>query len=112
MAKEFAKSFYKSKAWKRCRAMYAASVGGLCERCLTKEFVMFNLFKKKKTQHEEPPQQMECPKCGGIMTLTNGLTYKFHCRGQELEAINVTAMKCANCGKMMLNWDEAHVFKN
>lgn len=34
MAKEFAKSFYKSKEWKRCRTMYAASVGGLCERCL------------------------------------------------------------------------------
>lgn len=34
MAKEFAKSFYKSKAWKQCRAAYAASVGGLCERCL------------------------------------------------------------------------------
>lgn len=34
MAKEFAKSFYKSKAWKRCRTMYAAGVGGLCEHCL------------------------------------------------------------------------------
>lgn len=68
---------------------------------------MFNLFKKKKTQQEEPPQQIECPKCGGIMTLTNGLTYKFHCRGQELEAINVTAMKCTNCGEMMFSWDEA-----
>ena len=32
---------------------------------------MFNPFKKKKPQQEEPPQQMECPKCGGIMTLTN-----------------------------------------
>lgn len=46
---------------------------------------MFNLFKKKKTQQEEPPQQMECPKCGGTMTLTNGLTYKFHCRGRNLK---------------------------
>lgn len=34
MAKEFAQSFYKSKAWQRCRAAYVASVGGLCERCL------------------------------------------------------------------------------
>ena len=41
------------------------------------------------------------------MTLTSGLTYKFHCRGQELEASNVTAMKCANCGEMMFSWDEA-----
>lgn len=32
--KEFAKAFYKSKAWQRTRDTYAASVGGLCERCL------------------------------------------------------------------------------
>ena len=68
---------------------------------------MFNLFKKKKSKQDEVPQQMECPKCGGTMTLTNGLTYKFHCRGQELEAINVAARKCANCGEMMFSWDEA-----
>ena len=24
---------------------------------------MFNLFKKKKSQQEKVPQQMECPKC-------------------------------------------------
>lgn len=32
--KEYAKSFYKSKQWERCRASYIKSVGGLCERCL------------------------------------------------------------------------------
>lgn len=32
--KDWAKGFYKSAAWKSCRAAYAASVGGLCERCL------------------------------------------------------------------------------
>ena len=32
--KEYAKGFYKSKAWKECRAAYAKSVGGLCEVCL------------------------------------------------------------------------------
>lgn len=68
---------------------------------------MFNLLKKKKTQQKEPPQQMECPKCGGTITLTNGLIYTFHCRGQEVEASNVTAMKCANCGEMMFSQDEA-----
>lgn len=31
---EFAKSFYRSKAWQRCRDGYAKSVGGLCEECL------------------------------------------------------------------------------
>ena len=34
MAKAFTKGFYKTKAWKSCRAGYMASVGGLCERCL------------------------------------------------------------------------------
>lgn len=32
--KEFAKAFYKSKEWERCRAGYIKYVGGLCERCL------------------------------------------------------------------------------
>lgn len=30
---DFAKGFYRSKAWQRCRAAYAKSVGGLCEEC-------------------------------------------------------------------------------
>jgi 5-methylcytosine-specific restriction enzyme A len=32
--KEFARTFYKSKAWRNCRKTYAQSVGGLCEQCL------------------------------------------------------------------------------
>lgn len=32
--KDFAAAFYKSKAWKNCRATYMDSVGGLCEECL------------------------------------------------------------------------------
>lgn len=36
MAKEFARAFYSSEAWNQCRAGYKKSVGGLCERCLTK----------------------------------------------------------------------------
>ena len=28
-------SFYKSKAWEKCRASYIKSKGGLCERCLS-----------------------------------------------------------------------------
>lgn len=34
MAKAFAKSFYKSKAWEDCREAYIKYKGGLCERCL------------------------------------------------------------------------------
>jgi len=34
MAKPWAKWFYASKQWHKCRAAYIQSVGGLCERCL------------------------------------------------------------------------------
>lgn len=34
--KDYAKTFYKSKAWQDCRTAYAQSVGGLCEVCLSK----------------------------------------------------------------------------
>ena len=37
--KDYAKGFYKSKAWKETRAAYARSVGGLCEICLDKGLV-------------------------------------------------------------------------
>ncbi|NMA00776.1 MAG: HNH endonuclease [Clostridiaceae bacterium] len=37
MAKEYAKAFYKSKKWQRCRASYIAERklidGGMCEHC-------------------------------------------------------------------------------
>ena len=34
--RDFAKEFYSSQAWKDCRRSYRKSVGGLCERCLTR----------------------------------------------------------------------------
>ena len=36
MAQEFARAFYYSKAWKHTRALYIASVFGLCEQCRAK----------------------------------------------------------------------------
>lgn len=33
IAKEYAKKFYKSSAWKKCRDSYFAYRHGLCERC-------------------------------------------------------------------------------
>ena len=32
--KEYAAAFYLSPAWRKCRAAYVKSVGGLCEDCL------------------------------------------------------------------------------
>lgn len=34
MSKEFARKFYSSGAWTRCRNTYSAERGHLCERCL------------------------------------------------------------------------------
>ena len=38
--REFAKAFYQSQAWKETRKAYAASVGGLCERCRAKGLIV------------------------------------------------------------------------
>ena len=38
--RDFAKTFYKSQAWKNCRDRYARQVGGLCERCLEKGMIV------------------------------------------------------------------------
>lgn len=34
---DYAKQFYSSTAWLKCRASYIESVHGLCERCLSKD---------------------------------------------------------------------------
>lgn len=36
MAKDYAKKFYKSKAWRVCKDSYIVKVNGLCERCNAK----------------------------------------------------------------------------
>ena len=33
MAKDWAKNFYNSKRWRKCRAAYFRLRGGTCERC-------------------------------------------------------------------------------
>lgn len=66
-----------------------------------------NWFKKKK-QNKVKSQQMECPKCGGTMTLTSGLTRTFHNYiGQEVEVTDITGMLCPDCGELMFDWNEA-----
>jgi len=37
--REFARSFYQSRAWKDCRAAFAKSRRGLCERCLERGII-------------------------------------------------------------------------
>lgn len=38
--KDYARTFYSSKAWKDCRREYRKSVGGLCERCLARGLIV------------------------------------------------------------------------
>ena len=37
---DFARPFYKSKAWEQTRTSYAASVGWLCEDCLARGLIV------------------------------------------------------------------------
>ena len=39
MAKEWARAFYKSRAWRQCRESYIVSVHGLCESCQKKGII-------------------------------------------------------------------------
>ena len=39
MAKEFAKAFYNSTAWCKCKDSYIQHVSGLCERCMKKGII-------------------------------------------------------------------------
>ena len=39
MAQDYAKAFYKSKEWIRCKEAYLKSVGRLCERCLKEGYI-------------------------------------------------------------------------
>lgn len=48
--KEFAKSFYKSRIWNDTRNAYAASVGGLCEKCLAD-----GIYKAGEIVHHKQP---------------------------------------------------------
>ena len=40
MAAIWAKKFYNSKAWKRCRASYISKVFGLCELCSDAGYIL------------------------------------------------------------------------
>lgn len=53
LAREFARGFYKSKAWKKTRKAYFESVHGLCERCRERGVVKAGEIVHHK-QHLEP----------------------------------------------------------
>lgn len=50
MAKDFAKDFYNSPAWKTTREEYKRSVGGLCELCWSEGIVKAGEIVHHKTE--------------------------------------------------------------
>lgn len=59
MAQEFAKKFYKSKAWLKCRGSYTANRitidGGLCERCKGRiGYIVHHKIKLNKSNINNP----------------------------------------------------------
>ncbi len=79
MAKEFAKPFYNSKTWKKCREGYIQSVQGLCETCLEKG----EIRPGKILHHKKPltPKNIDDP----FVTLNwNNLVYMcLDCHNEE-----------------------------
>lgn len=57
--KEYAERFYKSKQWQACRLAYMKSVGGLCENCLRKGYVVPGEIVHHKVHIS--PQNIESP---------------------------------------------------
>lgn len=44
MAQEWAKAFYNSKEWKKCRASYIKSVYGLCKMCGCPGYIVHHII--------------------------------------------------------------------
>lgn len=54
MAKEYAKKFYKSKEWIKCRTSYIKSVHGLCERCEAPGYIVHHKVHLNKSNISNP----------------------------------------------------------
>jgi len=54
MAKEFAKKFYKSKAWIKCRYAYIKSIFGLCERCGKPGYILHHKIELNPNNINDP----------------------------------------------------------
>ncbi|MFS0864115.1 HNH endonuclease [Fredinandcohnia sp. 179-A 10B2 NHS] len=54
MAKEFAKKFYKSKAWRKCRESYIPSVHGICEHCGDAGYILDHIIELNPDNINDP----------------------------------------------------------
>ena len=54
MAQEFAKAFYKSKAWLKCREGFIQSKFGLCEKCKRPGHIVHHKIKLTTDNIDDP----------------------------------------------------------
>ena len=54
MAQEWAKGFYKSATWLRCRHGYIMSVHGLCERCFDPGYILHHQIELTAVNIKDP----------------------------------------------------------
>jgi 5-methylcytosine-specific restriction enzyme A len=52
--KPFAKKFYKSSAWKKCRATYIKSVFGICEHCGDNGYIVDHIIELNLININDP----------------------------------------------------------
>jgi 5-methylcytosine-specific restriction enzyme A len=52
--KPYAKKFYKSSAWKKCRATYIQSVFGICEHCGEPGYIVDHIIEINPINIDDP----------------------------------------------------------
>ena len=86
--REFAKRFYTSSAWKKCRESYIATVHGLCERCSGAGKIVHHKIYLNEGNIDDPSVTLShenlellCQEChnrehmAGKMPIANGLAF-------------------------------------
>lgn len=94
MAREFAKPFYKSTAWKKCRAAYiskrAAIDGGMCEYCKEQPGYIVDHIEELNPLNINDPSvslnhdnlQYLCLECHNTKTFAAGARYILTANGE------------------------------
>ena len=99
--KEFAKTFYSSKAWKSCREAYRKRVGGLCERCLSR-----GLYNPGEIVHHRTPLSPENIKDPKITLAFDNLELLCRdCHAAEHERASARRFKVDKMGRVTAKED-------
>lgn len=99
--KPYAATFYKSKAWKQCRAAYLASIGGLCEECLKR-----GVYTPAEIVHHKvwiTPQNINNPNV--VLSWSNLKAVCRKCHAMEHESDYAKRPKRVHVGRYTVNKD-------